>query len=71
MGCTEFTKYKSLDEIKGWLKRNLNEERYEHTLGTADMAERQAEMLNLDKNKAKLAGRIMAWAKRCIDRELF
>ena len=49
MGCTEFTKYKSLDEIKGWLKRNLNEERYEHTLGTADMAERLAEMLNLDK----------------------
>ena len=58
MGCTEFTKYKSLDEIKGWLKRNLNEERYEHTLGTADMAEGLAEKLNLDKNKAKLEGRI-------------
>lgn len=63
MGCTEFTKYKSLDEIKGWLKRNLNEERYEHTLGTADMAERLAEMLNLDKNKAKLAGLLHDCAK--------
>ena len=47
MGCTEFTKYKSIDEIKGWLKRNLNEERYEHTLGTADMAERLAEMIKI------------------------
>lgn len=63
MGCTEFTKYKSIDEIKGWLKRNLNEERYEHTLGTADMAERLAEMLNLDKNKAKLAGLLHDCAK--------
>ena len=63
MGCTEFKKYKSLDEIKGWLKRNLNEERYEHTLGTADMAERLAEMLNLDKNKAKLAGLLHDCAK--------
>ena len=63
MGCTEFTKYKSLDEIKGWLKRNLNEERDEHTLGTADMAERLAEMLNLDKNKAKLAGLLHDCAK--------
>ncbi len=63
MGCTEFTKYKSLDEIKGWLKRNLNEERYEHTLGTADMAERLGEMLNLDKNKAKLAGLLHDCAK--------
>ncbi len=63
MGCTEFTKYKSLDEIKGWLKRNLNEERYEHTLGTADMAERLAEMINLDKNKAKLAGLLHDCAK--------
>lgn len=63
MDCTEFTKYKSLDEIKGWLKRNLNEERYEHTLGTADMAERLAEMLNLDKNKAKLAGLLHDCAK--------
>ena len=63
MGCTEFTKYKSLDEIKGWLKCNLNEERYEHTLGTAEMAERLAEMLNLDKNKAKLAGLLHDCAK--------
>ena len=63
MGCTEFTKYKSIDEIKGWLKRNLNEERYEHTLGTADMAERLAEMINLDKNKAKLAGLLHDCAK--------
>lgn len=63
MGCTEFTKYKSIDEIKGWLRRNLNEERYEHTLGTADMAERLAEMLNLDKNKAKLAGLLHDCAK--------
>ena len=71
MGCIEFTKYKSLDEIKGWLKRNLNEERYEHTLGTADMAERLAEMINLDKNKAKLAGLLHDCAKCFPNEKLF
>ena len=28
----------SAEELLGWLKENLNEERYEHSLGTADSA---------------------------------
>ena len=28
----------TIDYIKNWLKANLNEERYEHSLGTADCA---------------------------------
>lgn len=63
MGCIEYTKYNSVDEIKEWLKNNLCEERYEHTLGTAEMAEKLAEMLNLDKDKAKLAGLLHDCAK--------
>ena len=29
---------KTIDEIKVWLKENLDEERYSHSLGTADCA---------------------------------
>ena len=63
MDCIEYTKYNNLEEIKKWLKSHLSPERYEHTLGTAEMAEKLAEMLNLDKNKAKLAGLLHDCAK--------
>lgn len=68
MGCIEYTKYENIEEIKGWLKSNLSEERYEHTLGTAEMAEKLAGMLNLEKDKAKLAGLLHDCAK-CFSNE--
>ena len=42
------------DEIKNWLKDNLNEERYIHTLGVSEAAEELAEMFNLNKEKADI-----------------
>ena len=68
MDCIEYTKYKSIDEIKCWLRENLNEERYIHTLGTAEMAEKLAVMLNLDKDKTMLAGLLHDCAK-CFSNE--
>ena len=43
-------------KILDWLKNNLNEERYLHTLGTADCAKELAEKYGLDNEKAYLAG---------------
>ena len=40
------------DEIKKWLKENLNEERYLHSLGTAECAVELADKFGLDKEKA-------------------
>ena len=50
-------------EIKKWLKENLNEERYSHTLGTADCARELAKNFNLDTEKAYLAGLLHDCAK--------
>ncbi len=44
------------DCILDWLKENLTEERYEHTLGTAECARILAEMFDEDPDKAELAG---------------
>lgn len=55
-------------EIKKWLKENLNEERYIHTLGTADCARELAKKFNLDDNKAYLAGLLHDCAK-CFPKE--
>ena len=49
MNCT-------IDYIKNWLKANLNEERYEHSLGVADCAKELAKLYKLDEEKAYLAG---------------
>lgn len=43
-------------QIKKWLKENLNEERYIHTLGTADCAKELAAKYNLDSEKHTLQG---------------
>lgn len=50
-------------EIKKWLKENLSEERYEHTLGTADCAAELALRFELDEKKAYLAGLLHDCAK--------
>ncbi len=55
-------------EIKKWLKENLNEKRYIHTLGTADCAKKLAEKFNLDNEKAYLAGLLHDCAK-CFPKE--
>ena len=61
MNCT-------IDYIKNWLKSNLNEERYEHSLGTAERAKELAEQFGLDKEKAYFAGLIHDCAK-CLPKE--
>ena len=55
----DYTKYKK------WLKNNLNEERYEHSIGVAESAYQLAEKFGLDKNKAYLCGLLHDCAK-CI-----
>ena len=58
----DYTKYKE------WLKENLEEERYEHSLGTAECASELAEKYGLDKEKAYLCGLIHDCAK-CFSNE--
>lgn len=55
-------------EIHSWLKNNLNEKRYIHTLGTAECAKELAEKFNLDSEKAYLAGLLHDCAK-CFSNE--
>ena len=52
-----YTRYKE------WLKENLEEERYEHSLGVAETAMELAERFGVDKNKAYLCGLIHDCAK--------
>ncbi len=54
---------KTIDEIKKWLKENLDEERYFHTLGVADCAKDLAKKYNLNEDKAYLAGLLHDCAK--------
>jgi predicted HD superfamily hydrolase involved in NAD metabolism len=58
----------TIDYIKSWLKENLNEERYEHSLGTADCAKMLAEKYGIDTEKAYFAGLIHDCAK-CLTTE--
>lgn len=50
-------------EILKWLKNNLNEERYLHSIGTAECARILAETFHLDKEKAYIAGLLHDSAK--------
>ena len=59
-----YTKYKE------WLRANLEEERFEHSLGTAECAAELAEKFGLDKNKAYLCGLIHDCAKCFSNKEL-
>lgn len=58
----------TIDYIKNWLERNLNKERYEHSLGTAECAESLAEKYGLDKEKAYFTGLIHDCAK-CLPKD--
>ena len=57
-----------MDYINKWLKENLNEERYIHTLGTAECAKELAAKFGLDQDKAYLAGLLHDCAK-CFSNE--
>ena len=59
-----YTKYKE------WLKNNLNEERYEHSLGVAECAMELAERFGLDGQKAYLCGLVHDCAKCFSNEEL-
>ena len=50
-------------EIIDWLKNNLNEERYIHSLATADTAKSFAEKFGVDEEKAYIAGLLHDCAK--------
>lgn len=60
----DYTKYKN------WLKSNLNEERYEHSIGTAECAKELAQRFGLDEEKAYLCGLIHDCAKCFSNNEL-
>ena len=51
------------EQILNWLKENLSEERYFHTLGTAKCAEELAVHYGVDKEKAYIAGLLHDCAK--------
>lgn len=55
-------------KILEWLKENLNEKRYIHTLGTADCAKALAKQFGLNQDKAYLAGLLHDCAK-CFSNE--
>ena len=57
-------------EILKWLKDNLNEKRYIHTLGTADCAKELAKQFGLNEDKAYLAGLLHDCAKCFPNEEL-
>ena len=57
-----YTKISEKDLLE-WLKENLNEERYIHSLGTADCARELAGKYNLDPEKAYFAGLLHDCAK--------
>lgn len=58
----------TIDYIKIWLKNNLSEERYEHSLGTADCAKILAHKYGLDEEKAYFTGLIHDCAK-CMQKD--
>lgn len=54
---------KTIDYINNWLKKNLSDERYLHSLGCAQSAKSLAKKYNLDEEKAYLAGLVHDCAK--------
>ena len=53
----------TIDYVKKWLREHLNDERYEHSLGTADCAKKLAFEYGLDAEKAYFTGLIHDCAK--------
>ena len=68
MKTTTINQKLNLNEIKDWLKENLNDERYRHTLGVAYCAKELALKFGVNPNKAYLAGLLHDCAK-CLDKE--
>ena len=60
----DYTKYKN------WLKENLDQERYEHSLGVAESAMELANRFGVDSQKAYLCGLIHDCAKCFTNKEL-
>lgn len=59
---------KDINYINNWLKKNLSEKRYTHTLGTANCAKELATKYNLNPDKAYIAGLLHDCAK-CFSNE--
>lgn len=59
----------SIDRILEELKKDLDAERYEHSIGVAEMAKKLAEKFGCNEGKAYLAGLLHDCAK-CMDFEL-
>ena len=60
--------YTNLEKCKNWLKANLNDERYRHSLGTAECAKDLAKKYGLDEEKAYFCGLIHDCAK-CLPKD--
>ena len=58
----EYTNY-SIEYILDWLKTNLDDKRYQHSVGTAECAKELALKFNVDVQKAYLAGLLHDCAK--------
>ena len=58
----------TFEYINNWLKANLNAERYEHSLGTADCARELAKKFGLNEEKAYFTGLIHDCAK-CLPKD--
>lgn len=54
---------KTIDYIQQWLKENLSDKRYNHSLGCAITAQKLAKLFNQDEQKAYLAGLVHDCAK--------
>ena len=59
---------KSIEEIESWLKENLCEERYIHSLGVMEASVELAQMFNMDVEKAKITG-LLHDAAKCFSNE--
>ena len=60
----------SIESLLDWLKSNLTEKRYAHSLGTAECARNLAVKYNLDTEKAYIAGLLHDCAKCFSDEKL-
>ncbi len=63
MVYTNYTKIEKTEDITLWLKENLCEERYIHSLGTMEAAVELAKIFNLNTEKARTAGLLHDCAK--------
>ena len=57
-----------IEEIQNWLKENLYEERYIHSIGVMEAAVELAQMFNMDVEKARITG-LLHDAAKCFSNE--